>query len=54
MLPILITKKNLIKTLIRSTPGYEYAEHGFALWNPSASTFSLEIRRFWQLTGQLT
>jgi len=54
MLPILTTKKKLIKNPVRSIPAYEYAEHGFALWNPSASTFSLEIKRFWQLTSHTT
>lgn len=54
MLLVLNTKKNLIQTPIRSTPGYEYAQQGFAIWYPSASTFILEIRKFWQLTGEIT
>lgn len=54
MLLVLNTKKILIKTPIRSTPGYGYAQQGFAIWNPNARTFILEIRKFWQLTSEIT
>lgn len=54
MLLVLNTKKNFIKTPIRNTPGYKHAPQGFAIWNPSASIFILEIRKFWELTSEIT